>query len=106
MNKKRILTLALSFTFMLLSTVPVFAGTWTAQADDTWIYQNDDGISVTGWIDDDGDKYFLDEDGVKKTGWYKTKGCWYYFDEDGILESETWVDNYYVNAEGKWIKTK
>lgn len=106
MNKKHIFTLALSFTFMLLSAVPTLAGTWEAQADDTWIYYNDDGESVTGWIDDDEDKYYLDDEGNKKTGWFKSSGSWYYFDEDGILASDTWVDNYYVNAEGKWVKTK
>lgn len=106
MNKKHILTLALSFTLMLLSAVPAFAGTWEAQGDDTWIYYNDENESVTGWIDDDGDTYYLTEDGQRKTGWYKTKGCWYYFDEDGVLVSDAWIDNYYVNADGKWVKTK
>ncbi|MEG2349246.1 MAG: hypothetical protein RSB57_01890 [Hungatella sp.] len=106
MNKKYILTCALSLTLMLVSVVPTFAGTWIEQDNNTWEYQNDDGEYVTGWIDDGTNRYYLDEDGVKKTGWFKSKGCWYYLDEDGILASSTWIDNYYVNADGKWIKTK
>ena len=106
MNKKHIITLALSFTLMLLSTVPAFAGTWTAGSDNTWTYLDENGESVTGWIDDDGDQYYLDEDGCRRTGWYKTKGNWYYFDEDGVLALDTWIDNYYVDSEGKWSKTK
>ena len=106
MNKRHILTLALSFTLMLLSAVPAFAGTWEAQADDTWVYINDDGESVTGWIEDGEHIYYLKEDGTKKTGWYKSKGSWYYFNEDGTLTCDTWIDNYYVNSKGKWVKTR
>lgn len=106
MSKKRILTFALSFTLMLLSTIPTFAGTWTEFEDNTWEYRNDDEELVTGWIDDGDDTYYLDKEGMRKTGWFKSKGSWYYFEEDGKLASETWVDNYYVNEEGKWCKTK
>lgn len=106
MDKKHIFISALSLTCMLLSTVPALAGTWVDESDGTWIYLNEDGESVTGWIEDGDHKYYLDEDGCRKTGWYKTKGCWYYFEENGVLASDTWVDNYYVNTEGKWIKTK
>ena len=83
--RKHIATLALSFTLMLLSAVPVFAGTWVAGDDSTWTYLDENGESITGWIDDDGDRYYLNEDGTRKTGWYKTKGSWYYFEEDGVL---------------------
>lgn len=99
-------TIVLSFTLMMLSAVPAFAGTWTENEDNTWTYVNDDGESVTGWIEDGDDTYYLDKDGNRKTGWFKSKGSWYYFEEDGTLASETWVDNYYVNADGKLIKTK
>lgn len=106
MHKKHIFTLALSFTLMLLSAVPTLAGTWVEGEEDTWTYLNDDGESITGWIEDGDDTYYLDTEGNRKTGWFKSKGSWYYFDEDGTLTSDTWVDNYYVNDEGKWVKTK
>ena len=50
--------------------------------------------------------YHKSKDGNKTVGWFKEKGCWYYFDEDGIMASDTWVDNYYVNSEGKWKGTR
>lgn len=106
MKKKYLYILALSLTMILLSAVPAFAGTWIDDGSSTWTYLNDDGESVRGWIDDGSHRYYLDEDGYRKTGWYKTKGSWYYFDENGVLASDTWIDNYYVNASGKWVKTK
>lgn len=106
MNKKHIIILALSFMLAVLSAVPALAGTWVDEGDSVWTYLNDDGESIQGWIDDGDHKYYLDEDGCRKTGWYKTKGDWYYFEEDGVLASDTWVDNYYVNAEGIWVKTR
>lgn len=106
MNRKHILTLAFSFSLMLLSAAPVFAGDWIERVNNTWEYRNDDGESISGWINDGDNTYYLDLDGIKKTGWFKSKGSWYYFKENGTLESDNWVDNYYVNEEGKWTKTK
>lgn len=105
-HRKHIVSLALSFTLMLLSAVPAFAGTWIAGDDNTWTYLDNNGESISGWIDDEGDKYYLSEDGTRKTGWYKTKGSWYYFDEEGVLAIDQWIDNYYVDSDGKWIKTR
>ena len=49
---------------------------------------------------------YLDKEGCKKTGWLKSKGCWYYFNENGEMASNTWIDNYYVNSDGKWKGTR
>lgn len=106
MNRKNITAIALSFLMMLLSAMPAFAGTWTLHEDQTWTYINDDDEYVTGWIKDNGKTYYLDKEGHRKTGWFKTKGSWYYFDEDGVMASDTWIDNYYVNSEGKWKGTR
>lgn len=101
MNRIRTTAVAISFLMMLASATPVFAGTWTEHEDKTWTYVDDNGESLTGWIEDGEKTYYLDEDGNLKTGWFKLKGSWYYFDEDGVLAKNTWIDNYYVNSEGK-----
>lgn len=106
MHKRILSMIALSFLLMLSSALPVYAGTWTKHDDDTWTYLNSEGESLTGWITDGDNQYYLDKDGHKATGWFKSKGCWYYFDEDGIMASDTWIDNYYVNSEGKWKGTR
>lgn len=101
MNRTRIAAVAISFLMMLSAATPVYAGTWTEHDDKTWTYVDDNGESVTGWIEDGEKTYYLDENGVLKTGWFKLKGSWYYFDENGVLAKNTWIDNYYVNDEGK-----
>lgn len=101
MRRIRITAMIFSLLMMLMSSMPVYAGTWTSGEDGTWTYINDDGESVTGWIEDGEKTYYLGEDNKLKTGWFKSKGSWYYFDEDGIMAKDTWVDNYYVNSEGK-----
>ena len=87
MNRARkfLTSVTLSLLMMLIFCVPVFAGTWTEHDDHTWTYLNDDGESVTGWINDNGKTYYLDKEGCKKTGWLKSKGCWYYFNENGEM---------------------
>ena len=106
MKRKEVTAIVLSFLLIVLFSLPVYAGTWTEHEDHTWTYINDDGESVTGWIDDNNNRYYLDKDGNKKIGWFKTKGSWYYFDKDGVLATNTWIDNYYVNSDGKWKGTR
>ena len=79
MNRARkfLTSVTLSLLMMLIFCVPVFAGTWTEHDDHTWTYLNDDGESVTGWINDNGE-----------------------------MASNTWIDNYYVNSDGKWKGTR
>ena len=101
MKRSPIIAVVISFLMIVLSAFPAFAGTWTEHDDKTWTYVDDNGESLTGWIEDDAKTYYLDEDGFRKTGWFKEKGSWYYFDENGVMAKDTWVDNYYVNSEGK-----
>ena len=37
------------------------------------------------------------------TGWQKIDGEWYYFGAGGAKAANTWIGNYYVDADGKWI---
>ncbi len=106
MNRKRITAVILSFLMTLVFCVPVYAGTWTEHEDKTWTYIDEDGERVNGWIEDGSKTYYLDKEGNRKTGWYKEKGSWYYFNEDGVMATDTWIDNYYVNSEGKWKGTR
>ena len=101
MNRIRVLAVVISFLIALTPAVPAYAGTWTEHEDKTWTYVDDKGESLTGWIEDGEKTYYLDEDGDRKTGWFKLKGSWYYFDANGVLAKDKWIDNYYVNSEGK-----
>ena len=101
MKRIPVIALTLSCILAIFPVMPVFAGTWTEHEDKSWTYVNDDGESLTGWIEDGEKTYYLDEDGFRKTGWFKLKGSWYYFDQNGVLAKNTWIDNYYVNEEGK-----
>lgn len=40
------------------------------------------------------------------TGWIKYKNSWYYLDAEGKLKTEQWIDNYYVNEDGKMTKIR
>ncbi len=106
MHNKKLISVTCALLIMLMSAMPVNAGTWIDYHDDTWEYIDDEGESVTGWIEDEGNRYYLEEDGTLRIGWYKIKGSWYYFEDDGVMASDKWVDNYYVNSDGKWKSTK
>jgi len=98
MKYKTGLTLVLTITCLLLSAFPAFAGTWRHTEDDQWQYIQDDGTLATGWLELDGDRYYLDNNGNRKSDyWLKDDGAWYYLDEDGVMAANTWVDNYYVD---------
>ena len=95
-----------------------------------WLGGSNDGAMKTGWVrlngkyywlGNNGDmksgwqtiykkKYYLGRanDGAMKTGWQKIDGYWYYFGgaNDGSLKTNTWIGNYYVDANGRWTKTR
>lgn len=101
------LTLVLTITCLLLSTFPAMAGEWRMEKEDQWQYIQDDGSKVTGWLEIDGKRYYLDEKGYRKSNyWLKQDGDWYYLDEDGVMVTDAWVDNYHVDANGKMDKKR
>ena len=79
-----------------------------------WYYFNDQGYMSTGWITDQGRKYYLNpvSDGTQGkmvTGWQQIEGKWYYFNEvsdgtRGALMTNTQIGEYYVNEEGVWAE--
>ena len=76
-----------------------------------WLGNN--GDMKTGWQTVYGKKYYLGgaNDGAMKTGWQKIDGYDYYFGKtgeanEGVLRTNTWVGNYYVDANGRWDKSK
>lgn len=75
-----------------------------------WLGHSNDGAMKTGWQTIYGKKYYLGgaNDGAMKNGWQKIDGYWYYFGgtNDGSLKTNTWIGNYYVDANGRWTKTR
>lgn len=107
MKHKKGLTLVLSLVCLLLGAFPALAGEWQQTEDGQWQYIQDDGSKATGWLELDGKHYYLDEKGNRKSDyWLKTDGAWYYLDENGVMVTDAWVDNYYVDADGKYEKKR
>ena len=72
-----------------------------------WLFGGADGVIRTGWQNIWGKKYYF-ESGYMLTGWREIDGDWYYFGgkNDGSLKTNTWVGKYWVDADGKWDKSK
>ena len=88
--------------------------TWRRIGSRTY-YFDSSGYVKTGWLTQEGKKYYLNKAddisggyGALCTGW-KTIGRYtYWFDDDGSMVKESWVDRgqYYVNKKGhklNWI---
>ena len=85
------------------------------KVDGKWTCTREDGTPVKGWAVRDEYVYYMNKKGVMRTGWICTKGEWYYLyrDEDnvkedlvGTLVTDAWIDNYYVDKNGVWVKTR
>ena len=94
----------------------------------TWYYMNpSNGAMQIGWLDLNGTKYYLKSDGAMatawvkigntwyymnpssgamQTGWLKLGSTWYYLNADGTMAADTWIGDYYVNADGAWVPGK
>ena len=69
------------------------------------------GIMKTGWQKINGYWYYFNKssdngvEGMMRKGWQYIDGNWYYFYfGDGKMAASTWIDGYYVNASGAWVK--
>ena len=75
------------------------------RADGQWVYANESGALVGGWVRDGGSWYYLDPaTKVMATGWVADGGSWYYLTASGAM-AIGWVNDggswYYLNASGK-----
>ena len=84
------------------------------RANGDWVYADQDGAFVGGWVRDGGQWYYLDPSSkVMKTGWLADGGSWYYLTASGAMATG-WVNDggtwYYLNASGKmatgWVKDR
>lgn len=103
--RRKGLVVAVAALLFCMTTTPALAGTWE-QDGASWKYYSDNGNPVSGWLEDNGNWYYLLGSGNMATGWQKVEGSWYFLHDDGSLAHDTWIDNYYVNASGKWVKTR
>ena len=77
------------------------------RANGDWVYADQDGAFVDGWVRDGGQWYYLDPSSkVMKTGWLADGGSWYYLTASGAM-AIGWVNDggtwYYLNASGKMV---
>ena len=77
------------------------------RANGDWVYADQDGAFVGGWVKDGGQWYYLDPSSkVMKTGWVADGGSWYYLTGSGAM-AIGWVNDggtwYYLNASGKMV---
>ena len=75
------------------------------RVDGQWVYANESGALVGGWVRDGGSWYYLDPTTkVMATGWVADGGSWYYLTSSGAM-AIGWVQVdgswYYLNASGK-----
>ena len=89
-----------------------------AMAADTWqpdgngmCYLGEDGKMVTGFMELDGETYYLfptgKTNGTRATGWQKIGGDWYHFANDGTMTVNAWQPDgngmCYLGGDGKMV---
>jgi glucan-binding YG repeat protein len=94
--------------------------------DTKWYYFNENGYMETDcyrdgyWLKTDGTydanysngmwksnstgKWFEDNNWNPVDKWVKIDGCWYYFNMDGYVETNIYVNGYYVDENGIYIE--
>ena len=75
---------------------------------DVWYYLNPfSGAMATGWLKVGNTWYYMNpSSGLMQTGWLKLRSTWYYLKSDGTMAADTWIGDYYVNADGAWVPGK
>lgn len=99
---------------------------WITSGNRKWYRHADGSYTKNDWELINGKYYRFDNEGWMITGWKKINDIWYYMDKttgerygegwhwidgkcyymnaNGEMAVDTWIDGYYVDASGKWIK--
>ena len=67
---------------------------------------DEEGWMVTGWKKIGNVTYYMDKTTGERygEGWHWIDGNCYYMNANGEMAVDTWIDGYYVDESGKWIK--
>ena len=81
------------------------------QAGQRWYYLNPTKDDYEGcllrsrWANVDGRIYYFNSDGSMMEGWNQVDGSWYYFYPGyGHKAADTYIDGFYVNQDGVWVR--
>ncbi|WP_394885134.1 N-acetylmuramoyl-L-alanine amidase family protein [Clostridium butyricum] len=89
-------------TWYYLDNTGIMKTGWVKD-NDNWYYLNGNGSMATGWVKENNTWYYLNGNGAMKTGWHlDSNGKWYYLNDNGSMAKDTYIDGYYVNANGEW----
>ena len=102
------------------------ADKWITSGNRKWYRHADGSYTKNDWEVINGKYYRFDNEGWMVTGWKKINDIWYYMDKttgerygegwhwidgncyymnaNGEMAVDTWIDGYYVDESGKWIK--
>lgn len=76
---------------------------WVKKNNDWYYYNN--GHRYSGWIKIDGLWYYLSPNsGQMQTGWIEDNGSWYYLNNSGAMVTNTYIGQFYIGSNGKWIQ--
>lgn len=77
---------------------------WYKKSDGEW-YFSENGIDTLGWKNMGSSWYYFSRDtGAMSIGWQYIGNEWYYFYSDGSMAKRIWINGYWVNDEGVFIK--
>ena len=73
------------------------------KVDGTWYYLTGSGAMKTGWMFDGANWFYLNSSGAMKTGWLELGTNWFYFYENGVMATNTYIGEWYVDANGYYV---
>lgn len=97
MKKQIKFAAVLSAAAVLTAAAPLLGNDWFPGA-------SVEAAQKSGWINEDGQWRYKDSDDYYLTdSWKKRDGDWYYLNQEGYVTTNSRVDEYYVNEEGKRV---
>ena len=102
--------------------IPKLNGKWVTDSNGKWYQYSDGTYEKSGFKEMNGKTYYFQSNGYVKIGWLLLNNSWYmfnadgsmitgwhgdyYFDENGKMKANTFVEGYYLGADGKCVKNQ
>lgn len=104
--KKQWITGFLALTMAASTVFTALAGNWVSEGSGWKYYKENGNPASSEWVSYNNSWYYLDGAGSMKTSWVKVDGSWYFLHDDGTMAHDTWIDDCYVNSDGKWTSSR
>jgi len=101
--KSRLIALTIAVITTVVMLPSGASAKWKKDNNEKWKYKDNNNNDSVGWAQVDGNWYHFNANGEMQSGWIQENGLWYFLSPNGDMAHDTFIEGYYLGADGRWV---